>query len=72
MDQGLTVTKCVLIVWQKIVTQMLENLLAQFVGPSPKVLDFNEKRLHCLGIRSPCSEPFRLHDRLFSLVCVSK
>ena len=46
MDKGLTVPKWVLIVWQKI-TQMPQNLLAQFVGPSPKVLEFNEKRLHC-------------------------
>jgi hypothetical protein len=26
--------------------QMPQNLSAQFVYPSPKVLDFNEKRLH--------------------------
>ena len=26
--------------------QMPQNLFAQFVCPSPKVLDFNEKRLH--------------------------
>ena len=42
MDKGLTVTKWVLIVWLKI-PQMPQNLSAQFVCPSPKVLDFNEK-----------------------------
>jgi hypothetical protein len=45
MDKGLTAPKWVLIVWPKI-PQMPQNLSAQFVCPSPKVLDFNEKRLH--------------------------
>ena len=45
MDKGLTVPKWVLIVWLKI-PQMPQNLSAQFVCPNPKVLDFNEKRLH--------------------------
>ena len=45
MDKGLTVPKWVLIVWPKI-PQMPQNLSAQFVCPSPKVLDFNEKRLY--------------------------
>ena len=45
MDKGLTVLKCVLLVWLKI-PQTPQNLFAQFVCPSPKVLDFNEKRLH--------------------------
>ena len=44
-DKGLTVPKWVLIVWQKI-PQMPQTLFAQFVCPSPKVLDFNEKRPH--------------------------
>ena len=35
--------KEVLIVWLKI-PQMPSNLFAQFVCPSPKVLDFSEKR----------------------------
>ena len=44
MDKGLdTVPKWVLIVWTKIL-QKPENLFAQFVCPSPKVLDFNEKK----------------------------
>ena len=43
MDKGLTVPKWVLIVWPKI-SQMPQNLSAQFVHPSPKVLDFNEKK----------------------------
>ena len=42
--------KWVLIVWPKI-PQMPQNLSAQFVCPSPNVLDFNEKRL------SPCLLP---------------
>jgi hypothetical protein len=44
MDKALTVPKWVLIVWP-IIPQMPQNLSAQFVCPSPKVLDFNEKRL---------------------------
>jgi hypothetical protein len=31
-------------------TQMPQNLSAQFVCPSPKVLDFNEKRLHWASV----------------------
>ena len=42
MDKGLTTSKWMLIVWLKI-PQMTQNLFAQFVCPSPKVLDFNEK-----------------------------
>ena len=49
MDKGLTVPKWVLVVWPKIL-QMLQNLSAQFVCPSPKVLDFNEKRLHWASV----------------------
>ena len=49
MDKGLTVPKWVLIVWPKI-PQMPQNLSAQFVCPSPKVLDFNEKRLHWASV----------------------
>ena len=49
LDKGLTVPKLVLIVWPKIL-QMLQNLSAQFVCPSPKVLDFNEKRLHWTSV----------------------
>ena len=45
MDKGLTVPKWMLIVRPKI-SQMCQNLSAQFVCPSPKVLDFIEKRLH--------------------------
>ena len=45
MDKGLTVPKWVLIVCLKI-QQMPQNLFAQFVCPSPKVLDFNEERLY--------------------------
>ena len=49
MDKGLTVPKRVLILWLKI-TQMPQNLSAQFVCPSAKVLDFNEKRLHWASV----------------------
>ena len=49
MDKGLTVPKWVLIIWPKI-SQMPHNLSAQFVCPSPKVLDFNEKRLHWASV----------------------
>ena len=45
MDKGLTVPKWVLIVRLKIPKIPL-NLSAQFVCPCPKVLDFNEKKLH--------------------------
>ena len=30
--------------------KMSQNLSAQFVCPSPKYLDFNEKRLHCASV----------------------
>ena len=49
MDKGLTAPKWVLIVWPKI-PHMPQNLSAQFVCPSPKVLDFNEKRLHWASV----------------------
>ena len=49
MDKGLTVPKWVLIVWPKI-SQMPQNLSAQSVCPSRKVLDFNEKRLHWASV----------------------
>ena len=41
MDKGLTKQKWVLIVWPKI-PQMPQNLSAQIVCPSPKVLDFKD------------------------------
>ena len=49
MDKKRTVPKWVLIVWRKI-PQMPQNLSAQFVCPSSKVLDFNEKRLHWASV----------------------
>ena len=54
MDKGLTVPKWVLIVWQKM-PQMPQNVSAQFVCPSQKVMDFNDKK-DSLGVRSQCSE----------------
>ena len=49
MDKELTVPKWVLINQSKI-PQMPQNLSAQFVCPSPKVLDFNEKRLQWASV----------------------
>ena len=49
MDKGLTVAKWVLINWPKI-PQMPLNFSAQFVCPSTKVWDFDEKRLHWASI----------------------
>ena len=49
VDMGLIVPKWVLIVWLKI-SQMPQNFFAQFVCPSPKVLDLDEKRLHWASI----------------------
>ena len=51
----LTVPKCVLIFWPK-VPQMAQNLSAQFVCQSPKVLEFSEKKAS-LGVVSPCLQP---------------
>ena len=52
-DKGLAVPKWVLIVWPKIprkIPQMPYDSSAQFVSPSQKVLDFNEKRLYWASI----------------------
>ena len=45
MNKGLKVPKWVLINRPKI-PQMLQKLSSQIVCPSPKFLDFNEKKLH--------------------------
>ena len=49
MDKGLTVPKWVLTVWLKI-PQMTQNLSAQFIYPSPKVLNLKEKRLDWVSV----------------------
>ena len=49
MDKGLTVPKWVLITWPKI-PQMPQNLSAQIVCASPKVWDFDKKRLHWASV----------------------
>ena len=49
MDKGLTVPKWMQMVWLK-TPQMSQNLSAQFVCPSPKVWDFNEKMLHWASV----------------------
>ena len=48
-DKELTVPKWVLIVWP-IIPKMPQNLSAQFVCQSPKILDFREKRLHWASV----------------------
>ena len=53
MDKGLTVPKWLLIILPKIL-QMPQSLSAQFVCPSPKVQDFNEKRLHWASVVREC------------------
>jgi hypothetical protein len=45
MDKGITIQKWVLINWLKI-PQVPQNLFAPVVCPSPKVWNFDEKRLH--------------------------
>ena len=53
MDNGLTVPKWVLINHSK-TPQIPQNLSAQIVCPSPKVWDFNEKRLHWTSVVRGC------------------
>ena len=50
MDKGLTVTKWVLIIGRKYPKYVPQNLSAQIVCPSPKVMNFNEKRLHWVSV----------------------
>ena len=67
MDKGLIVPKWVLIKRPQI-PEIPQNLSAQIVCPSPKVLDFNEKRLHCtIGRRGGGSKQkgFRVQARDF-------
>ena len=45
MDKGLAVPKWVLIVWPKI-----PQMAPKFTCPSPKVWDFNKKRLHWASV----------------------
>ena len=49
MNNGLTLPKCVIIVRPKI-PQTPQNLSAQFVCPSTKFLDVNEKRLYWTSV----------------------
>ena len=72
MDKELTVPKWVLIVQPKI-PHMPQNLSAQFVYPRPKVLDFNEKRLHWASVvRAPnhwkCIKTIRLMKKIKAIV----
>ena len=52
MDKGLTVPKWVLIVWLEIP----QSLSAQCICPSPKVWDFDEKRLHWVSVVRDCDD----------------
>ena len=63
MDKGLVVPKWVLINGPKI-PQMPQNLSAQIVFPSPKVWDFDEKRLHWASVVHGFIESFN-HELLF-------
>ena len=58
IDKGLTVPKWVLIVRPKI-PQMHQNLSAQFVCPSPKGWDFNEKRVHWASVVRAYREEYK-------------
>ena len=49
MDKDLTVPKWVKTVWPKM-PKMSHNLSTQFIWQGPKVLDFNEKRLHWASV----------------------
>ena len=63
IDKGLTVPKWVLIVRPK----MPQNLSAQFVCPSPKLLDLIGKRLHWASVvrgPSPPEIPIDRHNDL--------
>ena len=70
MDKGLTVSKWVLINCSK----MPQNLSAQIVCPSPKVWDFDEKRLHWVSIFSGqrvCNPTLVLPDFYYSSVKIT-
>jgi hypothetical protein len=55
MEKGLTVPKWVLMNCWKIL-QIPQNLSAQIVCPSPKVWDFDAKRLHWVSIVRGCAD----------------
>ena len=66
MDMGLSVPKQVLIIWPKI-PQIPQNLSSQFVCPTQKVLDYDEKKgligcPQCVILTYFC--PF--HSRMYS------
>ena len=57
MDKGLNVPRWVLIVWSKIPLNASE-----FICPSPKVLDLNEKKFS-LGVRSLCTQVIKMKSK---------
>ena len=54
----------------KKIPQMPQNLSAQFVCPSPKVPDFNEKRLHWASVVCGCANSWRhtLHKKVDTIL----
>ena len=70
MDKGLIVPKWVLIVQPKI-PQISQNLFAQIVCPSPKVLDFNEKSLHWASeVRAFCYDKLLHFSPISAIDCI--
>ena len=61
MAKELTLAKWVLIIQPKI-PQMTQNLSAQFVGPSTKVMDIKEKKAS-LSVCSPWMNPYTDYGR---------
>ena len=47
---------------------MPKNLSAQFVCPSPKVLDFNEKRLHWVSVVRGLNEKYVKNIKKFVML----
>ena len=66
MDKELTVPKWVVIVRAKI-PQMPQSLSAQFVCPTPKVLDFNEMMMHWASVVRALVHEFSIFTRFFSI-----
>ena len=62
MDKGLTVPKWVLINRPKI-SKMPQNLSAQIVCPSPKVWDFDEKKVHWASVVRGLNKQF-LYEKI--------
>ena len=68
MDRRLTVPKWVLMNWPKI-PQMPPNLSAQIVCLSPKVWDFDEKKLHWASVLRATCHYMVCHLQRFDYAC---